>query len=97
MCEIAVELLYTKAMKRERSFSTKEYDGFYEKKAEQSLKLDQLKDSTRKKIKAVTFKILREAELLTDSNEIMQQFIGKKVGTAIKKDDSLLLRIYPVF
>jgi hypothetical protein len=25
MCEIAVELLYTKAMKRERSFSTKEY------------------------------------------------------------------------
>ncbi|MEA1885304.1 MAG: DUF1819 family protein [Thermotogota bacterium] len=93
--EVATELLYEKLSSGEKHLSIPDYEAFYTKKALKSEKLQKLTETTRRKIKNVTFKIMREADIITKDNEILPQLLSKKIQRVISEENPQLLEVYP--
>jgi len=93
--EMATELFEEKAARGERQLALSDYEAFYTKKALKSDKLQYLTQSTRDKLRSVTFKIMREADIISKNNEILPQLVSRQVKTAIAEENPKLLKIYP--
>jgi hypothetical protein len=93
--EMATELISEKRLIGEKTFTLTEYKAFYSKKALNSEKLQNLKESTQKKLKSVTFKILRDAEIIDRNYNILPQLLSRQVKKVIELDNPQLLKIYP--
>jgi len=94
--EFAVEIIREKFLRMDVLLNVQEYDAFYQKKALWHNELDQLQKSTRNKLRQVLFKILREAEIISDSCMILPALLTQELVQAIATDDPQLFRVFPI-
>lgn len=94
--DFAVEIIREKFLMMDFLLKDEDFLSFYEKKSQWHENLENLKDSTRKKIKSVLFKIMREAEIINKENLIIPVIFTKNTAKAIFKDNQELYRIFPV-
>jgi hypothetical protein len=72
-----------------------EFDGFARGKALWHPELDQLKESTLKKLREVIFRMLLEAGLLTDKGEIVAVALSGRLVDAFEAREPSDLRFFP--
>ena len=94
--DFAVEVLHEKYLGRSMKISELDYDAFFNRKADSSVELDQIKTTTRKKIRQVIFLMLREVDLLTDDNTILRAIFSNRLIKALKPDAPMSFQIFPV-
>jgi hypothetical protein len=94
--EFAIEVMREKYLRLDLELSYRDFDAFFNAKAEWNDGLDQTKDSTRKKLRQVLFRILTEADLISPSDQILPMMISSKVVKAIADDDVNYFSVFPV-
>lgn len=97
--DFAVEVIREKFLLMDYSLSEEDYTTFFDTRAEWHEELENLKDSTKKKLKQVLFRILREAEITSETSIILPAMLTKKVATALfprKPEQSGLYMVLPV-
>ena len=78
------ELVRETYSRMDLQLSPGDYDIFFHEKAEIHVELDRLSASTREKLRQVLFKAMREAEILSRDNEVVQLVgVDKKSGRLI--------------
>ena len=68
--EFAIEVIHEKYLSLDYELTEFDYEAFFNRKADWHAELDRLKETTRKKIKEVLFRMLREAELISEDRMI---------------------------
>jgi len=82
--EFATECLREAFLQMKQTLDYNDFDIFFARQAEWHPELEQLKDSTRKKIRQVLFKILREATLIDDKGHILPVLITPSIQAALQ-------------
>lgn len=94
--EFAREIIREKYLKLDFLISHDDYDVFFNSKAEWDDGLDSLSDTTVKKLRQVTFRLLHETEILSSSNMINSATLSSETVDVILRDDPALLEVFPV-
>lgn len=94
--EFAVEVVREKFLRLDLEISYRDFDIFFNTKAEWNEGLDQIKESTRKKLRQVLFRILTEAEIISSNLMIQPVMISPRVARAICDDDASYLAVFPI-
>lgn len=94
--DFVVEVLREKALVFDYQMTEGEYTTFFRRKSEVHPELEELAESTAKKIKQVTYKILEQTGLIdsVESKSINPQLVDEKVARAVLEDDPEWLKIY---
>lgn len=93
--DFAVEVIREKFLLMDYALSEEDYT-IFDTKAEWHEELEQLKDSTKKKLKQVLFRILREAEITSEANVILPSILTQRVAKALFSDKSGVYMVLPV-
>jgi len=94
--EFAVEVIHEKFLRLDYELTDFDYDAFFNRKADWHPELDQIKDTTRIKVKTRIFWILREVELISDDNIILPVTLSRRVIDALALDSPDVLQIFPI-
>lgn len=94
--DFAVEVIREKFLLMDYSLAQEEYTIFFDTKAEWHEELEKLKDSTKKKLKQVLFRMLREAEITSEMNIILPSILTRRVARALLADNAGLYVVLPV-
>lgn len=94
--DFAIEVIREKFLLMDYSLTEEDYTIFFDTKAEWHEELEKLKDSTKKKLKQVLFRILREAEITSEVNIILPSILTKRVARALVSDKSELYIVLPI-
>ncbi len=94
--EFSAEVIHTRFFTYQRELSYDDFDAFFNAKAAWRDELDQLKDSTRAKLRQVLFRIMREAGLLTDSNIIQSMPLSPRVARLVLGNSPEYLNIFNI-
>lgn len=97
IAEFALEVLRERYLSMQLKLTHDEFDFFFNQKAEWNDDLDKLSDTTRAKLRQVLFKILREAELLSDSGRILGAMLSSRVKECIAVSGYNDLLYFPVY
>lgn len=94
--DFVVEVLREKALIFDYQLTEGEYITFYRRKCEVHPELEELADSTTKKVKQVVFTILAQADLIdsTDNKRIVPQFVDNKVSNAVVAEEPEWLKVF---
>jgi hypothetical protein len=93
--EFATEVIREKFLRMDLNLDHLEFDRFFNAKADWYDELDVLEESTRAKIRQVLFKILHEAEILSDANMIIPVLLTEVFVETVIQDNPDYLRIFP--
>lgn len=94
--EFASEVIREKYLQLNLVLHPEDYDAFFNAKAEWHDELEQLKETTRNKLRQVVFRMLREADLLTKSNTLNPAMLTAHVAQAVGCHSPDDLRIFPL-
>jgi len=94
--DFAIEVIREKFLLMDYAITEEDYTIFFDTKAEWHEELEKLKDSTKKKLRQVLFKILREAEITSEMNIILPSILTKRVAKVLFSDKSGLYIVLPV-
>lgn len=97
IADFAVEILREKFTSLKTVLTYDDFDAFFNRKAEWHEELDQIKPATKTKLRQVLFKMLREADLLTDENRITPALLSPRLLQAIPKEDYRDTLVFPAF
>lgn len=94
--DFIVEVLREKALVFDFQLTDGEYNTFFRRKSEVHPELDAIANSTARKVKQVTYKMLEQTGLIDNivSKKIIPQIVDGKVIRAIVDDDPKWLKIY---
>jgi hypothetical protein len=94
--EFTVEVVRDKFLVFDYHINEGDYRSFFNRKLELHPELDELAETTRKKIRQVMFLMLEEADLIdsTRTLNIQPQLLSEEVIRAILRDDPAWLRIF---
>jgi hypothetical protein len=93
--EFAAEIISDRFAGYRTDLSYEDFDAFFARKAEWSPKLARLSDATRAKLRAVLFRFLREAGILTDENQIRPALLSPQIWSHLKRNNVRELRYFP--
>ena len=94
--EFAVEVLREKFLTLQHELNHEDFDAFFNAKASWDDTLEHISDSTRKKLRQVLFKIMREAGLLSPQNLIIPAILSSEVIQAIENTSRQDFSVFPV-
>ncbi len=94
--DFAIEVIREKFLLMDYALTKEDYTVFFDTKAQWHEELEKLKSSTKKKLKQVLFRILREAEITSDVNIILPSILTKRAARALVSDKSELYIVLPV-
>jgi len=94
--EFAVEVVHEKFLRLDYELTDFDYDAFFNRKADWHPELDQIKETTRKKVKTRIFWLLREVEILSDDNMILPVTLSRRVLSTFNSGSHDSLRIFPL-
>jgi len=94
--DFAVEILREKFLQLNFNLTYEDYDAFFYAKSEWHEELEKITDDTRNKLRQVLFKMLREADLITDYNTINPVMLTHAIAKTIYKDSPQYLTIFPI-
>ncbi|MBP6870973.1 MAG: DUF1819 family protein [Bacteroidales bacterium] len=94
--DFVIEVLREKALVFDYNIHDGDYQSFVNRKRAIHLELENLADSTLKKIRQVTFLILEEAGLINNSQDRVLQLplLSDQLISEIKKDDTIWLKVF---
>jgi len=95
--EFAVEVLREHFLTLRLSLQHSDFDAFFNNKAEWDDELDSITPMTRKKLRQVLFRMLREADLITKKGDIQAVLLAPSVAQIIASRHPEELAIFPVF
>ncbi len=95
IAEFAVEVLSDRVLSLRTALTYDDFDGFLSAKEEWSPKLATLSVSTRAKLRAVLFRLMRDAEILSRDNRILGAMLSPRVLTVIQAGNADELRYFP--
>lgn len=93
--EFAIEVLHEKYLRLDYELTEFDYDAFYNRKADWHPELDQLSETSRRKMKTRLFWMLQEAELMTDEGSIIPAVLSSRVRDVLAPDAPMSYQIYP--
>lgn len=94
--DFAVEVIREKYLQLNLDLHPEDYDAFFNAKAEWHDELERLTESTRKKLRQVAFRMLREAGILTKQNVINPVMMTHQVVHAVGGQSPDDLRVFPL-
>ena len=94
--EFAIEVVREKFLRLDLALSYLDFDIFFNAKAEWDNDLAGLTDSTRKKLRQVLFRMMREAEILDRANNIQPVSLTPDMARVIINDDPTYSGVFPV-
>jgi hypothetical protein len=94
--DFAVEVVREKFLRLDFDLSYDAYDVFFNNKAEWHPEVEGVAESTRKKLRQVLFKMMREANLLTQDNQILPAMPTPREIKVITADSPSHLLVFPV-
>ncbi len=97
IAEFAEEVIRERFIGLKHDLQYVEFDFFFNKKSEWHPELEAIELTTRKKLRQVLFKILREAELLTVRNTINASMLSQRLLAAIPRQRRRDVFFFPVF
>lgn len=94
--DFIIEVVREKFMALDFKLTDGDYQSFFNRKMELHPELEQFADSTSKKARQVTWKILEQAGLIDNSRNrnILPQFVNRNLADAVKRDNPDLLKIF---
>ena len=94
--DFIVEVLRNKAIVFDYQLTEGEYVTFFRRKSEVHPELEEMAESTEKKIKQLTYKVLEQAGMIDNvrTKKIIPQIVGPQVINAIQEDDPEWLKIF---
>jgi hypothetical protein len=93
--EFAVEVLSDRFLSLRTDLTYDDFDTFLSAKEEWSPKLAALSASTRAKLRAVLFRLMREAEILSQDDRILGAMLSPRVVALIQAGDPEELHFFP--
>jgi hypothetical protein len=97
IADFAIEVLRERYITLKSDLSYEDFDSFLNKKSEWHSELDEIRPTTRNKLRQVLFKILREAGLLTAKNTINAAMLSQRTLEAIPHDKRRDILFFPAF
>lgn len=94
--DFAVEVVREKFIRFDFDLTYDAYDIFFNNKAEWHPEVEAVADSTRKKLRQVLFKMMREASLLSSDNQILPAMLTPHEVEVIAADSPSLLLAFPI-
>jgi len=94
--EFAVEVLREKFLTLRYDIAYSDFDTFFNAKSAWSEELDDITDSTRKKLRQVLFRLLHEVGLLSANNRITPMVLSSRVVNAVGNSSLKDLTVFPV-
>lgn len=97
IAEFAVEVLRERYMVLKSDLTYSDFDFYFDKKSEWHPELEKIRPATRKKLRQVLFRILREANLLTEDCMIKTAILSPNLVEIIQSKDREAILYFPVF
>jgi Putative inner membrane protein (DUF1819) len=97
IADFAVEVLRERYISLKTDLSHADFDSFFNKKSEWHTELDEIRPSTRSKLRQVLFKILREADLLTENYTINAAMISQRLLDVLPLGNRRDVLFFPAF
>ncbi len=94
--DFAIEVIREKFLQLNYKITYKDFDIFFNKKSEWHDELDQLTDSSRNKLRQVLFRMLREADILLEYDEINRVHLTSKFIETMKRTSRAEFSILPI-
>jgi len=94
--DFAVEVVREKFIRFDFDLSYDAYDVFFNSKAEWRPEVEGVAESTRKKLRQVLFRMMREANLLTQDNQILPAMLSPRAIEIIAADSPAYLLAFPI-
>lgn len=94
--EFAVEVIREKYVSLKYNLDAKDYDAFFNKKAEWYPELDHISPVTRNKFRQMLFRTLREVHLLDDNYTIDPAMLSSRLVTLVSRIQPEDLLCFPV-
>jgi hypothetical protein len=93
--EFATEVLRENHLHLRRQLTFNDYESFYSAKALWHAELDQLAISTQHKLRQNLFRMLREADLLSDAELILPAVLSQELTTILARQGRRDLLVFP--
>jgi hypothetical protein len=93
--EFAAEIISDRFAGYRTDVSYEDFDAFFARKAEWSPQLSKISDATRAKLRAVMFRFLREAGIITEEKQIRPALLSPRIWDHIKRNNASELRYFP--
>ena len=94
--EFAIEVIHDKYLRLDYELTDFDYDAFFNRKADWHEELDQLTETTRKKIRTVIFRMLREAEIINQAHIILPTVLSRRMIETLEPDAPTSYEIFPI-
>jgi hypothetical protein len=94
--DFAVEVVREKFIRLDFDLPYDAYDVFFNHKAEWHSEVEGVAESTRKKLRQVLFKMMREANLLTQDDQIVPAMLTPRTIELIAADSPSYLLAFPI-
>ncbi len=94
--EFATEVLREKYLRYDFDLTYDDFDIFFNNKAEWHPEVEAIADSTRKKQRQYLFKMMREADLLSQDDRIIPVLLTPQLVEVISQDSPALFTIFPI-
>ena len=78
-------------------FNDYDYNAFFLTKLDEHEELEKTTETTRKKIQSTVQLMMRQADLLTDQNQIIRVLPSSRLAQILEPDSALAYHIYPAF
>jgi hypothetical protein len=93
--EFATEVLHEKFLRFDYTLTDLDYDSFFNRKADWHPELDNLSETTRKKMKSRIFWMLREAEIISEDGNMIPTIFSPRVQQALAPDAPVSFQVFP--
>ena len=94
--DFAIEVIHEKFLMLDYDLTDFDYDAFYNRKADWHDELDQITASTKTKLKTVLFRMLREAEIISDDHIILPTLLSQRVLDVLAAGSAANLQVFPM-
>lgn len=93
--EFAVEVLRENFINLRPEISYEDFDIFFNARAEWDDKLDKIKPATRLKLRQVLFRMMREAQLISNELKIFPAVMSSELASIISEQDIQDMHVFP--
>ncbi|MDQ0665392.1 hypothetical protein QFZ35_003890 [Arthrobacter ulcerisalmonis] len=96
VAEFAEEVIRDKYLSMSSQLGPEDLDTFFVKKSFWHGELEELQPSTKNKLRQNLFRMLREAQILSEAGLILPQVIGERAADALRRRGQGSLLVFPV-
>ncbi len=95
--DFAIEVLREYYLTHKKHIQNEDFELFFEDKSEWHSELEQIKPSTRQKLRQVLFRMMQDANLISSKKLIISALLSNELLTLLSQNDYRDLKVFPVF